>query len=136
MRTRPAELNPRRKRNSGLRAAIDMSMTEALRTQLDALQREFNKTQAENIKLKEENPDGAAVLELEGELSEMQAENVRLAQQLGKAQERATELEAAQAKQAAAVDEATTGMRAEIDDLRQRLADRSEQLASTTEALR
>ena len=86
--------------------------------------------------MKEENPDGAAVLELEGELSETQAENVRLAQQLGKAQERATELEAAQAKQAAAVDEATTGMRAEIDDLRQRLADRSEQLASTTEALR
>ena len=118
-----------------LSAAIDMSVTEALRTQLDALQTEFNKTQPENIKLKEENPDGAAVLELEGELSETQAENVRLAQQLGEAQERATELEAAQAKQAAAVDEATTGMRAKIDDLRQRLADRSEQFADTTEAL-
>ena len=73
--------------------------------------------------MKEENPDGTAVLELEGELSEMQAENVRLAQQLGEDQERATKLEAAQAKQSAAVDEATTGMGAEIDNLRQWLAD-------------
>ena len=112
-----------------------MSATEALQTQLDALKTEFNKTQAENIKLKEENPDGAAVLELEGELSETQAENVRLAQQLGEAQERATKLEAVQAKQAAAVDEATTGMGTEIDDLRQWLDDRSEQLAETMEAL-
>ena len=113
-----------------------MSATEALQMQLDALQTEFNKTQAENIKLKEENPDGAAVLELEGELRKTQVENVRLAQQLGEAQERATELEGVQAKQAAAVNEATTGMQAEIDDLRQRLANRSEQLAETTEALR
>ena len=74
--------------------------------------------------MKEENPDGTAVLELEGELSEMQAENVRLAQQLGEDQERATKLEAAQAKQSAAVDEATIGMGAEIDNLRQWLADR------------
>ena len=61
---------------------------------------------------------------------------MRLAQQLSEAQERVTELEAAQANQAAAVDKATTEMGVEIDDLRQRLADRSEQLTETTEALR
>ena len=63
------------------------------------------------------------MLELEGELSKMQAENVRLAQQLSKAQKRATELEAAQANQTAAVD----------DSRDRRFAS---QLAETTEALR
>ena len=120
----------------GLRAAIGMSAMEALRMQLDALQTEFNNIQAENIKLKEENPDGVTVLELKGELSEMQAENMHLAQQLSEAQERVTELEAAQTNQAAAVDKATTKMGAEIYDLRQWLADHSEQLTETTEALR
>ena len=54
----------------GLRAAIDMSTTEAFR--MDALRTEYNKIQAENVKLKEENPDGATALELEGEMSETQ----------------------------------------------------------------
>ena len=76
--------------------------------QLDALHTEFNRIQAENIKLKEENTHEATVLELKGELSETQAENVRLAQQLSEAQERVTELEAVQANQVAAVDKATT----------------------------
>ena len=61
---------------------------------------------------------------------------MRPAQQLSEAQKRVTELEAAQANQAVAVDEATARMGAKIDDLRQRLADSSEQLAETTEALR
>ena len=58
-----------------------------------------------------------------------------LAQQLSEAQERVTELEVTQANQAAAVNKATTEMGAEIDNLHQRLADRSEQLMETTETL-
>ena len=112
-----------------------MSTTEALRTHLDAVPTEFNKLQAENVKLKEDNHDGATMLKLEGELSETQAENVRLAQRLSVAQQRANEPEAVQANQTAAADEAAAGMEAERDDLRRRLANSSEKLEETTEAL-
>ena len=55
-----------------------MSTTETLRTQLDALQVERNALSVENRKLREERPEKAAAVDLERELAEMQAENLRL----------------------------------------------------------
>ena len=57
-----------------------MSAMEALRTQLDALQVEHSAVLAENRKLREAQPELASKADLEGELAEAQAENVRLSQ--------------------------------------------------------
>ena len=56
-----------------------MSTTEALRTQLDALQVERNRLMAQNRKLQDKQPERASAVDMEGELTETQEENVRLA---------------------------------------------------------
>ena len=70
-----------------------MSTTEALRTQLDALQREFYEVQAENRKLKEKNPQQAEAVELEQELSQSREENVQMAQEISELREAAQRAE-------------------------------------------
>ena len=56
-----------------------MSTTEALRTQLDALQVERNRLMAQNRNRQVEQPERASAVNMEGELTERQEENVRLA---------------------------------------------------------
>ena len=58
-----------------------MSTTEALRTQLDAVQTELH-----NRKIREAEPQQAQLLDVEGELAQTHEENVRLAQQISKPQ--------------------------------------------------
>ena len=60
----------------------DMSTTEALGTQLDALQTQFYEVQAENRRLREANPEHAQLLVVEDKLTQTREENVRLAQQI------------------------------------------------------
>ena len=60
----------------------EMSATEMLRTQFDALQVECNGLQAENRMLQEERPDQAHAVDLERELAETREENVRLSQEV------------------------------------------------------
>lgn len=59
-----------------------MSTTEALRTQLDAVQTELYQLQVENRKLREADPQQAQLLDVEGELAQTREENVCLAQQI------------------------------------------------------
>ena len=65
---------------------LEMSATEALRTQLNVLQTKFYVSEAENRRLRDENPERAETVDLERELRETQ-ENIRLAQQLSEAGE-------------------------------------------------
>ena len=57
-----------------------MSATEALRTQLDALQAECNTLKVENQRLRDEHPTQAKELDLEQELAETRGENICLLQ--------------------------------------------------------
>ena len=70
-----------------------MSTTEAVRTHLEALQREFYEVQAENRKLKEKNPQQAEALKLEQELSQSREENVQMAQEISELREAAQRAE-------------------------------------------
>ena len=54
-----------------------MSTTEALRTQLDALRVAL---QAENRRLRDEQPDRVSEIDLENELAVTREENIRLSQ--------------------------------------------------------
>ena len=63
-----------------------MSTTEALRTQLDAVQTDLYRLQSENRKLREAEPQQAQLLDVEGELAQTREENVHLAQQISKLQ--------------------------------------------------
>ena len=57
-----------------------MSTTEALRTQLDVLQTQYNLLEVQNRRLRDENPQQDEVLQLEHELDETRQENVQLSQ--------------------------------------------------------
>ena len=59
-----------------------MSTTEALRTQLDALQSQLYALEAENRRLREDRPERAEMVDLEVELKEMQEQNIRLSQRV------------------------------------------------------
>ena len=63
-----------------------MSTTEALRTQLDAVQTDLYRLQSKNRKLREAEPQQAQLLDVEGELAQTREENVHLAQQISKLQ--------------------------------------------------
>ena len=108
-----------------------MSTTEALRTQLDALQRQFYEVQAENRKLKEQNPQRAEMLELE-ELAQTREENVRLAQEISELRERGQ-----QETQISEIELSETNARleSEIGVLRRTLCEKSEELSSKEAAL-
>ena len=92
-----------------------MSTTEALRTQLDVLQVERNRLMAQNRKLQDKQPERASAVDMEGELTETQEENVHLAhtvtqleaEQERRGQETAQEREALEAltREAAALRE-------------------------------
>ena len=59
-----------------------MSTTEALRTQLDALQSQLYALETENRRLREDRPERAERVDLEVELKEMQEQNIRLSQRV------------------------------------------------------
>ena len=103
-----------------------MSTTEALRTRLDALQREFYAVQAENRKLKEKNPQQAEALELEQELSQSREENVQMAQEISELREAAQRDEA---------NETNARLESEITQLHQSLDKKCERLAEKEAAL-
>ena len=112
-----------------------MSTTEALRTQLDALQTEFHKIEAENRKLKDRNPQGAEALELERELTETQAENVRLAQLLSEAQSNASSDSEKSGEGLPEAHVRISELETETEELRRQLAEKSTQLVDSAEAL-
>ena len=112
-----------------------MSTTEALRTQLDALQTEFHKIEAENRKLKDKNPQGAEALELERELTETQAENVRLAQLLSEAQSNAASDSEKSGEGLSEAHARISELETETEELRRQLAEKSTQLVDTAEAV-
>ena len=95
-----------------------MSATEALRTQLDALQREFYAVQAENRKLKEKNPQQAEALELEQELSQSR-ENVQMAQEISELREAAQRGEQTEDAEGDKANETNARLESEITQLRQ-----------------
>jgi len=55
-----------------------MSVTEALRTQLDTLRLEKERLEVENAKLREANPEGAAQINAEADAAQCRAENEQL----------------------------------------------------------
>ena len=61
-----------------------MSTTEALHTQLDALQAQLYELQVANRKLREQNSQAQQLLELEEELRQSREENVRFVQVISK----------------------------------------------------
>ncbi len=60
-----------------------MASREELRTQLDALQSDFNTMEAENRRLKEDRPEQATALKAEQEGARIAEDNARLTQELG-----------------------------------------------------
>ena len=111
-----------------LYSAREMSTTETLRMQLDALRTEFHVIKAENRRLREENPERAEVQDLERELQASQEENVRLAQQLSEAGQ--SDRHSGETNQAGLVQ-----LREETRELQQRVNDMSARLAEAEEAL-
>ena len=108
-----------------------MSTTEMLRTQLDALQVEHNVVAAENSKLRDANPEGARVADLEQEVAEAQGENVQLAQ-------RVAQLEAALQKaedETRDREQAVETLTREATELRERREQTEGQLTETEEKL-
>ena len=59
-----------------------MSTTEALRLQLQAAQTELNAVQVENRRLRDGNPFGAQLQDMDAELAQMREDNVRLVQEI------------------------------------------------------
>ena len=112
-----------------------MSATEALRTQLDALQREFYAVQAENRKLKEKNPQQAEALELEQELSQSREENVQMAQEISELREAAQRGERTEDAEGDEANETNARLESEITQLRQSLDEKCERLAEKEAAL-
>ena len=109
-------------------SAREMSTTETLRMQLDALRTEFHVIEAENCRLREENPERAEAQDLERELQETQEENVRLAQQLSEAGP--SDGHSGETSQAGLVQ-----LREETRELQQRVNEMSARLAEAEEAL-
>ena len=107
-----------------------MSTTEALRTQLDQLQTQYNLLEVENRRLREGNAQQAEVLELEHELEETRWENVQLSQtivtietKLGEQEEQTgTQTEELEKSVEALTCEAAT-LRAQLDAMTVELAD-------------
>ena len=112
-----------------------MSTTEALRRQLDALQREFYEVQAENRKLKEKTPQQAEALELEQELSQSREENVQMAQEISELREAAQRAEQTKDAEGDEANETNSRLRGEITQLRQSLDEMTEGLAEKEAAL-
>ena len=103
--------------------------------QLDALQTEFHKIEAENRKLKDQNPQGAEALELERELTETQAENVRLVQLLSEAQSNASSDSEKSGEGLPEAHARISELETETEELRRQLAEKSTQLVNAAEAL-
>ena len=87
-----------------------MSTTEALRTQLDALRVEHNVLQAENRRLRDEQPDRASEIDLENELAATREENIRLSQAV-------TRLNTEQAKRQRETEMQTDELRGSLESL-------------------
>ena len=65
----------------GIRDTFDRDM-EALRTKIDNLQWEVNRLDAENRRLRDENADGSARVDLEAELEQSKVEVARMAERV------------------------------------------------------
>ncbi len=61
---------------------VEMSATEALRTQLDAVNTQRYLLEAENRRLREEQPERAEMIHVEEELRQTREENVSLSQRI------------------------------------------------------
>ena len=90
MRTGPKKKKsrPGSRRDSRTQQVVEMSTTEALRTQLDALRLEKQRLEVENARLREANPEGAAQTDAETEMAQCRAENERLTREAAQLQTR------------------------------------------------
>ena len=70
-----------------------MSTTEALQTQLDALQNQMYALEAENRRLRDKHPELSERVDIEEELKQTREEKVRLAQQISELSGRASRQE-------------------------------------------
>ena len=105
-----------------------MSTTEALRTQLDALQNQMYALEAENRRLRDEQPELAERVDIEEELKQTREENVRLAQQISELSGRASRQETPDSE-AGQLQERLAQLEDETQTLRSRCAEKDEQLA-------
>ena len=112
-----------------------MSATEALRTQLDALQVEHSAVLAENRKLRDARPELASRADLESELAEAQAENVRLSQTVTQLETTLREKEAEMEECAATLSHSAEALGGEAAGLREQLQRMEERLGQTQQAL-
>ena len=71
----------------------NMETMEALRTQVDKLQWELNRLEAENRRLKDRNPDAGRVAVLEAELERSKAEVATVTDQVRVCEQQASESE-------------------------------------------
>ena len=95
-----------------------MSATEALRTQLDALQVEHNSVLAENRKLRDARPEQAREVDLECELEETREQNVNLSREIAQLEATRDEVEG----RVAELQESARALTREAAELRERLA--------------
>ena len=109
-----------------------MSTTEALRTQLDALQAECNALTVENRRLREEHPTEAKELDLEQELVATREENVRLSQIITRLE---STREVQEEKETAELKRSISSLTCEAEELREKLGDAVERLAEEHTAL-
>ena len=72
-----------------------MTAVEALRTQVDSLQWEVNRLDAENLKLRSQSEEAGARVDLEAELEQSKQNVAGLIEQLRAYKRRAEELESA-----------------------------------------
>ena len=113
-----------------------MSTTEALRTQLAALQTDYYALQAENRHLKEANPQQAEALDTERELQQSREENVRLAQVISELRSAQEQLEGGDGEpRIQELEGAVATLTAEAETQASKLQDQGTELADTQAAL-
>ena len=112
-----------------------MSTTEALRTQLDALQSQLYALEAENRRLREDRPERAEMVDLEVELKEMQEQNIRLSQRVSELSVTEGSGEEAPGAQSSSIEEQQRSEE-ETAELKQRNAEHVTQLEYEREARR
>ena len=100
-----------------------MSTTEALRTQLDAIQVERNTLLAQNRKLRDARPEQAHEADLERELEETREQNVQLSQAVTQLEATRDEAEREAEERTAELQETVQALTRETAELRERLAE-------------